>query len=183
MNLRGGGVLETNNNQSWLGGRLNYQYLDPNAKKARAVGYHPDGKLSFKYYLNDGKLDGLCKAWHENGQLNKISSYSRFPQGNRAPFYYNNFLHSISNYYLSFHSPCSFNCQKTKVYNKKNMEPFDAQDVFMLQGLAASAAVALENAYALEERKKIEEELRQEHDKEQKYLDTAAVMPVGIGVA
>ena len=71
MSQRGGGVLETNNNQSWLGGRLNYQYLDPNAKKARAVGYHPDGKLSFKYYLNDGKLDGLCKAWHENGQLNK----------------------------------------------------------------------------------------------------------------
>lgn len=69
-----------------------------------------------------GYPDCCIKSYLENGQLKKISSYSRLPEGNRASFYYNNFLHSISNYYLSFHSPCSFNCQKTKIYNRKIFE-------------------------------------------------------------
>lgn len=48
-----------------------------------------------------------------------------------------------------------------EIYNKENHEQFDIQDAFMLQGLAASAAVALENAKMLAERKKGEEALRQ----------------------
>ncbi len=81
----------------------------------------PKGKIAAlqRFAIDLGYPNCCVKSYLENGQLNKISSYSRLPQGNRAPFYYNNFLHSISNYYLSFHSPCSFNCQKTKVYNKK----------------------------------------------------------------
>ena len=71
-------MLETNNhNQSWLDGRLKYQYLDLNAKKAMAVGYYSKGKPSFKYYLSDGKLDGLCRVWHENGQLSKEEVFAQ----------------------------------------------------------------------------------------------------------
>jgi len=47
-----------------------------------------------------------------------------------------------------------------EMHNKRDHELFDAQDAFMLQGLAASAAVALENAKILAERKKAEEALQ-----------------------
>ncbi len=45
-----------------------------------------------------------------------------------------------------------------EIHNKNEKVPFDAEDVFMLQGLAASAAVALENAKVLMERDKAESE-------------------------
>jgi diguanylate cyclase (GGDEF)-like protein/PAS domain S-box-containing protein len=45
-----------------------------------------------------------------------------------------------------------------EIHNKNDKAPFDAEDVFMLQGLAASAAVALENAKMLVERIKAETE-------------------------
>ncbi|MCX5678352.1 MAG: PAS domain S-box protein [Candidatus Omnitrophica bacterium] len=46
-----------------------------------------------------------------------------------------------------------------ELYNKKDARQFDAQDVFMLQGMAAGAAVALENANMLVQRNKSQEEL------------------------
>ncbi|MDD5437009.1 MAG: diguanylate cyclase, partial [Candidatus Omnitrophica bacterium] len=45
-----------------------------------------------------------------------------------------------------------------EIHNKSEKVPFDAEDVFMLQGLAASAAVALENAKTLVERDRAEAE-------------------------
>ena len=48
-----------------------------------------------------------------------------------------------------------------EIYNKEEHAEFDIQDAFMLQGLAASAAVALENAKMLAERKRNEESIRQ----------------------
>lgn len=45
-----------------------------------------------------------------------------------------------------------------EIHNKENNEPFDAQDVFMLQGLAASVSVALENAHMFAERKRTQKE-------------------------
>ncbi len=47
-----------------------------------------------------------------------------------------------------------------EIYDKAKGEPFDAQDIFMLQGLAASAAVALENAKLLAELQHSEEMLK-----------------------
>lgn len=46
-----------------------------------------------------------------------------------------------------------------ELHNKKDGKPFDAQDVFMLQGLAAGAAVALENANILAQRNKAQNAL------------------------
>lgn len=37
----------------------------------------------------------------------------------KISFLFNNFLNPVSNLYLSFHSPCSFVCAKTKNYNNK----------------------------------------------------------------
>lgn len=48
-----------------------------------------------------------------------------------------------------------------EIYNKENHEPFDMQDAFMLRGLAANAAVALENAQMLAERTNSENLARQ----------------------
>ncbi|MFA5143942.1 MAG: diguanylate cyclase [Candidatus Omnitrophota bacterium] len=45
-----------------------------------------------------------------------------------------------------------------EIHNKNDKVPFDAEDVFMLQGLAASAAVALENAKMFVDRDKAEAE-------------------------
>ena len=65
-----GDVLEINKiSHSWLDGRLRYEYINPSAKKAKVEGYHPDGKPSFLYFLKKGKLDGLCRAWYETGEL------------------------------------------------------------------------------------------------------------------
>ena len=45
-----------------------------------------------------------------------------------------------------------------EIHNKNGKAPFEAEDIFMLQGLAASAAVALENAKMLVDRDKAEVE-------------------------
>ena len=36
---------------------------------AQVSGYHPNGKVSFLYYLKYGKLDGFCRAWYESGKI------------------------------------------------------------------------------------------------------------------
>ena len=48
-----------------------------------------------------------------------------------------------------------------EIHNKEDQQPFDGQDVFMMQGLAASVAVALENAKMFAERKQVEEALQE----------------------
>ncbi len=48
-----------------------------------------------------------------------------------------------------------------ELHNKRRGESFDEDDVSMLEGLASSAAVALENARLLEERLRAEDDLRQ----------------------
>ncbi len=67
-----------------------------------------------------------------------------------------------------------------EIANKRERLPFDTQDIFVLQGLAASASVALENARLLEEAKLSAEALRRERDQAQAYLDTAGVIMVAI---
>ena len=67
-----------------------------------------------------------------------------------------------------------------QIANKRDRLPFDTQDVFMLQGLAASASIALDNARLLEQEKILAENLRNERDQAQAYLDTAAVMMIVI---
>ncbi|MDI6777697.1 MAG: DUF483 domain-containing protein [Patescibacteria group bacterium] len=48
-----------------------------------------------------------------------VKAFLRQSEIKQAPFYLNNLFHSISNDFLSFHAPCSLDCKKTELYNKK----------------------------------------------------------------
>ncbi|MCX5685867.1 MAG: PAS domain S-box protein [Candidatus Omnitrophica bacterium] len=58
-----------------------------------------------------------------------------------------------------------------EIHNKKDKLPFDAQDVFMLQGLAAGAAIALENARAIAEEKKVEQALSESEERYRRIIE------------
>jgi len=60
-----------------------------------------------------------------------------------------------------------------EIYNKENHAEFDIQDAFMLQGLAASAAVALENAKMLIEIKGAKEALYESQQKYKKIVENS----------
>ena len=68
-----------------------------------------------------------------------------------------------------------------EIANKSDRAPFDSQDVFMLQGLAAAASVSLENARMLESEKNSSLALRHERDLANSYLNVAGVIIVAIG--
>jgi len=63
-----------------------------------------------------------------------------------------------------------------EIANKQDRLPFDTQDIFMLQGLAASGAVALENARLLEQEKFTAVTLRNERDQAKAYFNVAGVI-------
>lgn len=54
-------------------------------------------------------------AYVEMGQK-KLSLF--LMKWEKKSFYLNNFLHGISNYYLSFHLPCSYNCSRSLIHNQ-----------------------------------------------------------------
>jgi len=67
---------------------------------ARSLGYP---KCCIENYLNKTQkevMEGYQGSWNAT-----------------LPFYFNNLLHSISNYYLSFHLSCTLGCEETKKYN------------------------------------------------------------------
>jgi len=63
-----------------------------------------------------------------------------------------------------------------EIANKRERLPFDTQDIFMLQGLAASGAVALENARLLDQEKSSARALAHERDQAKAYFDVAGVI-------
>ncbi|BCR03725.1 hypothetical protein DESUT3_07940 [Desulfuromonas versatilis] len=62
-----------------------------------------------------------------------------------------------------------------EIYDKAADKPFDQQDLLMLEGLAASAAVALENARSLEARLKMERELRESEGKYRSLFEDSPI--------
>ncbi|MCX5680124.1 MAG: PAS domain S-box protein [Candidatus Omnitrophica bacterium] len=67
-----------------------------------------------------------------------------------------------------------------EIANKRDRLPFDTQDIFMLQGLAASGAVALENARLLNQEKCSAVALLHERDQAKAYFDVAGVIMVAM---
>jgi PAS domain S-box-containing protein len=64
-----------------------------------------------------------------------------------------------------------------EVYNTTDSRPFDDQDVLMLEGLAASAAIALENAAIFAERRRAEDRLALS---ERRYRSVVDGSPMGM---
>jgi len=52
-----------------------------------------------------------------NVTLTQSEIFTNLPK--EINFLFNNLLNGLSNYYLSFHFPCSFNCKKTLIYQKR----------------------------------------------------------------
>ncbi len=97
-----------------------YRFGDPDSDFGKS-GRPPENKMAaLGRFAEDLGYPECCSGnYLKNGQRRAVFSYKSPPLENRAPFFLNNFLHSISNYYLSFHLPCGLECGKTEIYNKK----------------------------------------------------------------
>lgn len=62
-----------------------------------------------------------------------------------------------------------------EIHNTQDRRPFDEQDILVLKGLSASAAIAMENARILEERDRVEQELRQSESKFRSLFEDSPV--------
>lgn len=57
-----------------------------------------------------------CVRAHIKDDISMEKYFSSIPK--KTSFVFNNFLNPVSNFYLSFHSPCSFSCKETARYNQ-----------------------------------------------------------------
>jgi len=123
-------------------------------------------KIVFKEYQKDGKInyfdyvfklgEGLCASITKSLKThisNDVANDSFMLPEFRERFG----LYNVVDVPILNHEGKLLGC--IELHNKKNGKTFDAQDVFMLQGMAAGAAVALENANALEQRNKAQQDL------------------------
>lgn len=91
-----------------------YRLSDPENK------VQPLGKTDERKFASDLGYPKCCiENYFKNAQKGIVSSFLTQSGFNQAHFYFNNHLHSISNYFLSFHVPCSLECEETKKYNGK----------------------------------------------------------------
>jgi antitoxin component YwqK of YwqJK toxin-antitoxin module len=61
---------------SWIKGTLKYKLTGaPGRNRSEAIGYHPSGKLKFRYFLVNNELNGVGRFWDEEGRLFLEESY------------------------------------------------------------------------------------------------------------
>ncbi len=125
------------------------------------------GKLRFIEYVKDGKVEPVNYIFDKGPTLpgwvmETLKPYIANDAGrdNRvSPEFIKVFgLRNLINLPILNRNGELLGC--FEIYNKTGGVPFDTEDVFVLQGLAASASVALENAKMLIERKRVEERLK-----------------------
>ena len=146
--------------------------------KGGAAGVYVNKKMIFTDYCKDGKFQPFNKMF-EAGQgvpgwiMKKKRSYicndvarDERVQGavKEIPGLYN--LVGIP---IISHSGELLGC--FRIDNKADKKPFDSQDVFVLQGLSASAAIALENAKMLIEHKIAQRRLQIMYDELRSRLE------------
>lgn len=101
-----------------------YISLDPKlCKKVRdsdpEITVKPNEAHVREFGLNLG-YPQCCVEEHVSQWRKKASEcLDKFRPTQKIPFSMNNLLNCVSNHYLSFHYPCSFQCKKTREYNKK----------------------------------------------------------------
>lgn len=134
---------------------------------AGTAGLMTGGKLVFKEYNRYGKVmpvdftskpgEGMCGCVTNAPKTyicNNVDSDPHISKEIQKAFE----IYNIVNVPILNHEGVVLGC--LEIHNKNDHKPFDAQDVFMLQGLAASAAIALENANALLQRDKADKALK-----------------------
>lgn len=133
---------------------------------AGTAGVMTGDKLVFKEYHKDGKVhplnysfspgEGLC-AYVTKTLKAYISNDAEHDPGVLSEFKEMFGLRTMVSIPILNREGKLLGC--LELHNKKDLKRFDAQDVFMLQGMAAGAAVALENANMLAQRNKSQEAL------------------------
>ncbi len=149
---------------------------------AGTAGVMVSGKMYFNEYNRDGKLipidyafktgEGLCGCVSKSLKThmsNDIENDPNFSEDMRKAFD----LYNVIGIPILNHEGALMGCME--IHNKKDRQPFDAQDVFMLQGLAASAAIALENANSLAQRDEARKALEWQKNYYEKLLNEANV--------
>jgi antitoxin component YwqK of YwqJK toxin-antitoxin module len=74
--------------QTWLKGRL--QYCKNPDGTYEAVGYHENGSLKFRYPVQDGEINGVCRSWYEDGALECEEHYRNGVLNGPAHSWYRN---------------------------------------------------------------------------------------------
>ena len=129
------------------------------------AGLLQNGKMKFTEYASEGKAEPIDYVFERGHNLpgwviDTLKPYIANDvehDAHVAPEFQKTFgLYNLVNVPILNRKGELLGC--FEIHNKNNKVPFDAEDVFMLQGLAASAAVALENAKMLVERDRAESE-------------------------
>ena len=149
---------------------------------AGTAGLMADGKMFFREYNRDGKAipidyafkpgEGMCACLataHKTYICNDAEKDPHITPEMRKAFD----LYNLINVPIISREGDLIGC--LEIHNKKDHRAFDAQDVFMLQGLAASAAIALENATALRQRDDAKKALEWQKSYYETLLDEANV--------
>ncbi|MBD2014584.1 PAS domain S-box protein [Microcoleus sp. FACHB-53] len=156
---------------------------------AGTYGINKQGQMVFTEYNQNGKIysiDITC----ERGM-----GVSGWVMETRKPYISNNiesdphilpYLQKSFTFYNLVNIPI-FNRKEEligcfELHNKANQRPFSDNDITMLQGLAASAAVALENAQMLVERQQAEKALRESEQRLGAIFNQAAVGIAQVGL-
>lgn len=133
--------------------------------------YHKEGKVKhIDYRFKPG--DGICACITKTLKThisNDVEHDNCVPHDIKSVFD----IRSIIDIPILNHEGRLLGC--LELHNKRDGKQFDSQDVFMLQGLAASAAVALENANMLIQRNKAKEALSWQKEYYENLLNDANV--------
>jgi len=131
-----------------------------------------NGKMEFSEYNRDGKIEHINYSFGPGQGVPGWISVNMKPyisnDAQKDPQIFSEKLKRFGLYNLVSvpiinHKAELLGC--FEIFNKEGRTPFDAQDVFIMQGLAASAAIALENAKLIAERKRDEDMLRQSENR------------------
>lgn len=81
-----------------------------------------DSVREFSWYLSypDCCVEEYIRNVLANKNVSEAAIFKKVPQ--KLDFVMNNILHGASNYFLSFHLPCSWNCERSLKYQKQIFE-------------------------------------------------------------
>jgi antitoxin component YwqK of YwqJK toxin-antitoxin module len=61
---------------SWLGCQVTVSDSNDPHNPGKCTGVYPDGKVAFSYPIVNCRFSGECRAWHENGNLQRVEHFT-----------------------------------------------------------------------------------------------------------